>query len=251
MDHRVTKATRTINTHNASATTPAPSPVVVDGAPVEAIDKELVHKEALLLKLEQHLSALKLDAAKLKAASMESWPEEKRWMLGDIGALPFEPIEAEAEVDKIVSLEDADDIVSWALDNWMFMRDLELKPAQDKGYPLHIKAIQDRIVSSDGLEKAVLGQFAVYVISHGRSLVIDSIDPKLHDRGKLKLMRYIVVLSLPEPNAIAIDGKLLGVQARTVFRYAASKDLITKPLVSQSKPLTLLSFLIHIPEEAL
>ena len=271
MDRRVTKATKatkgtptkvdTADGENAETFTFAPAKThvqtdadaetdVAEWALKEA--EERTHKEALVTKLEAHLAAVKVDAAKLKAASEATWPESKRWMLGDIAALPVEAVEPEAEADKIVSLEEADDIVSWALEHWMFMRDLELTPPPGKGYPGLVKVIQDRIVSTDGLENGVVGQFALYIVSHGRSLAIDGLDPKRHvDRGKLKLMRYIVVLSLPEPDALAIDGKLLGVHSRTVFRYAAGKDLVTKPVQSQRKPLALLSFLIHVPEEAL
>ena len=243
MVHRTTKSRTTI-IGNYNGTAPEPQRDNDDND-----NKELIYKKALLLKLEKHLADLKMDAKKVTALSMATWPKEKRWMLGDIEELPLEPMEPELEKDKIVSLEDADDIVSWALDNWKLMRDLEFKPNEHIGFPIGIKFIQDRIVSTDGLEKAVMGQFALYVVSHGRSLMLDAIQP--NDRGKLKLMRYIVVLSLPEPNAIAVDGKRLGVEARTVFRYAAGKDLITKPVRSQSKPLSLLSFLIHVPEEAM
>ena len=206
----------------------------------------------LVDRLACHLAALRLDLSRFNKHRIAGWPPLKHWLLGDLDELPIETVEPEPERDKIISLEEADDLVSWALDHWMFCRDLEITPPPGQGYPGFIQTLQDRIVSTDGLEAGVRGAFSMYVVPHGRSLLMEGMDSKRHvDRGKLKLMRYIVVLSLPEPDAIAIDGRIMSVHARTVFRYAVEKDLITKPVKSQAKPLALLSFLIHVPEEAI
>lgn len=217
--------------------------------PVPATRDEKRHQEAFVQKLERHLATLKLDAQSLRTQLEADLPMPQRWLVSAFDELPLEPVEPDAEADKILSLEEADDIVSWALDHWQWFQDLEVKPPKDHGYPVLIKSVQDRIVSTDGIERAIIGQMALFVIPRGRSMVLEASPVEQFDRGKLKLMRYIVVLSLPEPNAVAIDGQRLGVQPRTVFRYFANKTLRTRPVQSQQHPLTLLSFLIHVPQD--